>query len=518
MRKKSLFIIALPIISIVLFIIFIIKNQEDSFADEIITTTTDTFKSSFQDFLSTIDKTINTFNKDLKDEAFLIEENLTPHITKVINSESFLTGIALSNDSFSYLIFKDNSSWAVSYDGNLSDSTSNWQRLNNKLEVKSEWTDIYTAFPSNNNIDSIKSALDNSNYVWVASDHTIPESKNTISIIFKSKKITGEEIIAGLIYYTPELKNKFADVMRFENPLISIITTDNNIITPLVNNDSSNIKFHMDIDLNVKKLINKWSSSEELLPHSYSFEKNNSIYWTRIVNVPSMIGIKGFSVTISAHDLAITERNKERIYLYLSITFAIMSLVALFFFLRKPRLKGDKLFPMNLDIADVKTMIKGGETEYVEFKSSLRWDYRESKSNKILEEVIMKSICAFANAKGGNLFIGVNDELEIIGLDNDFNSLKKNDADYFELHLRKLIVNQYGIAFSNDNLKISFPKINDKIICIIQIKASKNPIFLKTRNKQGNEIEKFYVRSGNASQQLSSLTDINEYVKIRFDG
>jgi len=163
-------------------------------------------------------------------------------------------------------------------------------------------------------------------------------------------------------------------------------------------------------------------------------------------------------------------------------------------------------------------MIKGGETEYVEFKSSLRWDYRESKSNKILEEVIMKSICAFANAKGGNLFIGVNDELEIIGLDNDFNSLKKNDADYFELHLRKLIVNQYGIAFSNDNLKISFPKINDKIICIIQIKASKNPIFLKTRNKQGNEIEKFYVRSGNASQQLSSLTDINEYVKIRFDG
>ena len=73
MRKKSLFIIALPIISIVLFMIFIIKNQEDSFADEIITTTTDTFKSSFQDFLSTIDKTINTFNKDLKDEAFLIQ-------------------------------------------------------------------------------------------------------------------------------------------------------------------------------------------------------------------------------------------------------------------------------------------------------------------------------------------------------------------------------------------------------------------------------------------------------------
>lgn len=62
-----------------------------------------------------------------------------------------------------------------------------------------------------------------------------------------------------------------------------------------------------------------------------------------------------------------------------------------------------------------------------------------------------------------------------------------------------------------------FPDFDGKIICSIQVKASGNPVFLKTRNKSGNEIEKFYVRSGNASQEISSLKEVNEYINIRFD-
>ncbi len=95
--------------------------------------------------------------------------------------------------------------------------------------------------------------------------------------------------------------------------------------------------------------------------------------------------------------------------------------------------------------------------------------------------------------------------------------MKKQDADYFELHLRKLINNQYGIAFSNENLLMKFPQLYEKTICSIQVKASGNPVFLKTRNKDGNEVEKFYVRSGNASPEISSLKEINDYINIRFD-
>ena len=146
----------------------------------------------------------------------------------------------------------------------------------------------------------------------------------------------------------------------------------------------------------------------------------------------------------------------------------------------------------------------------------MRWDIREEKVNKLLEEVILKSISAFANAKGGTLFIGVTDELEIIGLENDFNTLKKQDVDYFELHLRKLINNQFSLRFSNKHILMQFPEIDDKIICVIQIIAGDAPLYLKTKNRQGHETEKFYVRSGNASQEITSLKEINEYIKSRF--
>ncbi len=174
----------------------------------------------------------------------------------------------------------------------------------------------------------------------------------------------------------------------------------------------------------------------------------------------------------------------------------------------------NELFPFSDD--DIIKMIKNGETEFVEFKSSVRWDYREEKVNRMLEDVILKTIAAFANAKGGTLLIGVSDDMEILGLEKDFNTLKKQDADYFELHTRKLINNKYGIAFSNENILMKFTEFDGKTVCSIQIKASSKPVFLKTKNKQGNEIEKFYVRSGNASQEISSMKEVNEYINIRF--
>ena len=51
----------------------------------------------------------------------------------------------------------------------------------------------------------------------------------------------------------------------------------------------------------------------------------------------------------------------------------------------------------------------------------------------------------------------------------------------------------------------------------IPLKASENPVFLKTQDKNGNEVEKFYVRSGNASKEISSLKEINEYINVRFN-
>src|SRR5207247_10913277 len=51
-----------------------------------------------------------------------------------------------------------------------------------------------------------------------------------------------------------------------------------------------------------------------------------------------------------------------------------------------------------------------GESNELEFKSTLRWNLDSDHVDKRLEEVIMKAIAAFANAEGCSLLIGVNDE------------------------------------------------------------------------------------------------------------
>jgi hypothetical protein len=72
---------------------------------------------------------------------------------------------------------------------------------------------------------------------------------------------------------------------------------------------------------------------------------------------------------------------------------------------------------------DAVAIIEKGEGETIEFKSSLRWDYRAGALNKALESVIVKSVGGLLNAKGGTLLIGVDDKGVAIGLKKDYGTL-----------------------------------------------------------------------------------------------
>jgi len=508
------------IIAISFFTLYWIKSKEDTFADEIISEASDSFSSSLDKFLSTVELSVVDLNSEIKviNYDIPLSRQLNEIFSKMISSEKYLVGVALSNSRYSYIIYRDKNSWATTFDDHLADSTSDWSRLNNTLEVVSEWTDIATTFPSKKNFNDIEKKLESSEYLWNVAENPVPGTKNNLSIIFKTADYKGDEIYAGLIYNALDLSRNFASVLRYDKPLVSILTTDENTISPMITTDSSSIETYRKLGLQIDGLIRNWRNGNTQESRSFSFEKFNQVFWTRIIALAPKISVEGFAVTISALDLAETEQRREKIYLYISLFFVAITLIWIFTTVK--RSKSNQLIKDESNIftdEELLRLISKGETEFVEFKSSLRWDYREEKINKILETVILKSISAFTNAKGGILIIGVSDDLEVLGLQNDFNTLKKKNADYFELHLRKLINNQYGIAFSNECLNITFNNLYEKIICLIQIKSSPNPVFLKTKNKQGTEVEKFYVRSGNASQEISSLTEMNEYIQTRFD-
>lgn len=164
----------------------------------------------------------------------------------------------------------------------------------------------------------------------------------------------------------------------------------------------------------------------------------------------------------------------------------------------------------------IEEIVSAGEDEYHEFKQTLRWDVRESRVNKQLEEVVLKTIAAFNNKEGGMLIIGASDDGEIVGLEDDYNSLKDGDKDKFELHLRNLLNKEYGREFAS-NIKITFPAIDEKEICIVEIPKGSAPVYTFMTDNSGNRKEKFFIRSGNSSQELSTLKEITSYIKNHFD-
>lgn len=164
--------------------------------------------------------------------------------------------------------------------------------------------------------------------------------------------------------------------------------------------------------------------------------------------------------------------------------------------------------------ADIAKYIRKGESATVEFKSSLRWDYIENKPNKVLEDVIMKTLAAFNNSDGGRLFIGIKDDGTALGLESDYSTLKGGDKDYFELHLRSLITAQYGMEFCSNGVIIRFPHYDGVEICEVKVRRGIVPLY--STGKAGGKDEKFYIRSGNSSREIDKPSEIIDYIHKRW--
>jgi len=147
----------------------------------------------------------------------------------------------------------------------------------------------------------------------------------------------------------------------------------------------------------------------------------------------------------------------------------------------------------------INELIRKGENEKVEFKSSLCWGYKEKRKSKIVEHSIAKVVSAFMNSEGGGtLLIGVSDDRQILGLQKDLETLKKADEDAFELHFTHIINNYLGKE-NRPSAKMRFAYLGDKIIAVVEVDKNPSPVFLTSKGKE----DEFYIRSGNSSQPLN---------------
>ncbi|HUN03795.1 MAG TPA: putative DNA binding domain-containing protein [Niabella sp.] len=154
-------------------------------------------------------------------------------------------------------------------------------------------------------------------------------------------------------------------------------------------------------------------------------------------------------------------------------------------------------------------ILKKEEDETTEFKSSFRWDYKQGKVNKELEKTIMKTIVGFLNGSGGTLVIGVDDNKKPLGLEADYQTLQKKNNDGFVNHFTQVFSHWIGLEYRN-LVRIKFQKSESEDICIIYVKASNVPIYLKE-----NEHSEFYLRTGN-SINLLDVEKATTYINLHW--
>lgn len=195
-------------------------------------------------------------------------------------------------------------------------------------------------------------------------------------------------------------------------------------------------------------------------------------------------------VIISSYQHFLREIDFDRVLLVL-IFLAVGGVLGYLLYYLKTSLKNKK---KHLSIEE---LLEKGESETVEFKSSLRWDYRQNKTNKELEFAVLKTIAAFMNTRKGTLMIGVADDTSIIGLDKDYQSFKKKNRDGFEQHLMELIALNIGTDCCK-NIRVLFFEREGNDICVIEVSNIKIPVFLKLQDKT-----LFFVRTGNHTRELN---------------
>ena len=160
-------------------------------------------------------------------------------------------------------------------------------------------------------------------------------------------------------------------------------------------------------------------------------------------------------------------------------------------------------------VGGVAELLRVGESQTVEFKSTARWNLRAGQADKKMEHVIAKTLCGFLNAQGGKLLIGVDDDASVVGLGPDMRTLGgKGNRDGYELFLRQLLDNGLSVPTAGI-VRISFESLTGTDICVVSASSSGKPVFVKPHEGGGGYSE-FWVRTGNATKQLHG-DDMLEY-------
>lgn len=212
------------------------------------------------------------------------------------------------------------------------------------------------------------------------------------------------------------------------------------------------------------------------------------------------------------------DRNESVVFRYLDDEALAADVVRIYATLAQARAR--VAYQQHCPIAEL--LDAGGESQHLEYKSTLRTGAESGEVIKALETACLKTVAAFANSReGGTLLIGVADDGTVHGLTSDYESLRKegkDDRDRFLLHMSQLLVDAFGETVAS-SVSTQIHKVNGDDVCRVHIPPSGFAVDARlVVDKGGQSVNKtgFYVRVGNGTREITDPAERLRYIANRW--
>lgn len=238
-----------------------------------------------------------------------------------------------------------------------------------------------------------------------------------------------------------------------------------------------------------------WSQGKPLI-RAFPYQSDGQTWWMALSQVSGGENILYAGVAIAQSELW-GEFFAGRTMLVLEIlaVLVVAGLVLLLMILRRRRhgQASDEpgFFETEREVLD---LLAKGESDRLEFKSSLRFNLNSGKPGKEIELAAMKPLAAFMNTAGGCLVVGVDDAGQVLGLDPDGFT---ND-DHLLRHFTGLVNQHLGIECAR-NMTFGVRPVQGKRVLVVCCVPSDDPVYVRG----GKEEEEFYMRVGPSNRKLS---------------
>ena len=509
MRKQILSFMFLVLGLILIIAGLTAKKPENVYSEKVFAERALQFNKAFSEFYDQLRTDIREIEEIFRDTLKVRDTLHTKdYFLNKLGATEEMSSLAFFQGLYRVAIKRDGTSLVYAIDSTESLDVVRWRRFESLKQISS-WNESFE--DPIEQTDWYNRLMESENEItWFLRDSkTGSNQRPAVSNVYCGFSYIADQKKTILIFQfaKDKLLEKFRPNSRNMASIVTLETTDGRTIE-LLDNELQDLQKDS-LATALKLHFNKFQKEDQ---GTFNFTLKEEAYWSSFVRFPPETGLNYYLYTINNENLS---SDSALTYSKIGIWGGIAMLLLGTFLLG---VKKRYFYKSNrMAIPELSELLEDDENRYLEFKSSLRWDERQGKVNPDLEKVILKTLAAFGNTDGGILLIGVDDNKNIVGLENDLQSLKKQDTDYYEIHLLNILHRAMGVKYVSKYIRTQFETLSDgKVVCKIRDIAGDEPVFLKFKDKNGSMDEKFFVRSGNSSHEIESIPEINDYINKKY--